>query len=170
MTDFKYRKNVRIPKFDYSVNGYYFVTICTALFRKRLRGAYADMVENELSALEKRFPGAKAHTQVIMDDHVHVIIGLQDCQTPLPDIVGALKSLTTRRAKAMGYSEKQFWQPNYHEHVIRDSDEHAKIIQYIIDNPVVRQVKMEEVRRWRKQEMEKGFNMPKEITPDESNP
>ena len=150
MNERRFRKNVRITKFDYSRNSSYFVTICTALFRKRLRGDYIGMVDHELHALEERFPGVKIDTRVIMDDHIHVIIGLQNCQTSLPDIVGAFKSLTTRKAKGMGFVGKRFWQPNYYEHVIRDNDECCKIIQYIMDNPAVREMKMEEVRHYRK--------------------
>jgi REP element-mobilizing transposase RayT len=150
MTEPKHRKNVRIPRFDYAANGNYFVTICTALFRKRLRGDYIGMVDYELHALETRFPGAKIDTRVIMDDHVHVVIGLQNCQTALSDIVGAFKSLTTRKAWGMGFIGKRFWQPNYYEHVIRNDEEYGKIVQYIIDNPTVRKFKMEEILQNRK--------------------
>jgi REP element-mobilizing transposase RayT len=149
MSQQRFRKNVRIPKFDYSGNGSYFVTVCTALFRKRLRGDYIGMVDHELGALQERFPGVKIDTRVIMDDHIHVIIGMQNCQAPLSEIVGGLKSLTTRKAKGMGFVGKRFWQPNYYEHVIKNDDEYCKIIQYVIHNPAVREMKMEEVRQYR---------------------
>lgn len=28
------------------------------------------------------------------------------------------------------------WQPNYHDHIIRDEDELNRIRQYIVDNPL----------------------------------
>ena len=59
----------------------------------------------------------------------------------LGDVVGAFKSMTTRRyidgVKHQGWTPfaKRLWQRNYWERIIRDGDELDRIRQYIDENP-----------------------------------
>jgi len=59
----------------------------------------------------------------------------------LPDVVHRFKSLTTARYRhgvkqyAWPDSPGHFWQPNYHEHIIRDDMDLNRIRDYIINNP-----------------------------------
>jgi len=61
--------------------------------------------------------------------------------SPLGDIVGAFKSLTTglyiHGVKQLGWPpfRGRLWQRNYHEHIIRDDESLQRIRQYIVDNP-----------------------------------
>ena len=86
----------------------------------------------------------------IMPDHVHMVIWLRSgsadgvgvCReggdgpaggpgpTGLPGIVGAVKSLTTRR---LGES---IWQDHYYDHIIRSQEELRNVRQYIQNNPL----------------------------------
>ena len=77
------RRSIRLPYYDYSKDGYYFVTICT-YGRFHLFG---EIVENEMilnkagemlqhwhHKLEDKFPHIKNHEMIIMPNHIHFII------------------------------------------------------------------------------------------------
>lgn len=72
------------------------------------------------------------------------ILDQQEASTSfsLHDIVGRFKSLTTFRytqgVKELGWArfDKRLWQRDYHEHVIRDSRDWIRIVQYIDENPI----------------------------------
>lgn len=51
-------------------------------------------------------------------------------------VVGNFKSITTRRINKMRHTfDVQVWQRNYWEHIIRTPESHAKIEDYIANNP-----------------------------------
>jgi len=96
---YKYnRRSLRLPHYDYSRAGYYFVTI-TAQNREHLFGEIIDgemvlnvaglMVEKWYGKLEEKFPNVKNHEMVIMPNHIHFIIeimhsvGANPCVRPL---------------------------------------------------------------------------------------
>ncbi|MDO8524973.1 MAG: transposase, partial [Candidatus Omnitrophota bacterium] len=60
----------------------------------------------------------------------------------LGQIIGAFKSITTneyiRNVKINNWPSfnKQFWQRNYYEHVIRNESDLTAIREYVINNPV----------------------------------
>ena len=80
-----HRKNLRIPEFDYSQPGAYFVTI-VAQDRKTLFGHIIDgemilndmgkMVEEVWIAIPKHFPNVELGEFVIMPNHIHGIISI----------------------------------------------------------------------------------------------
>ena len=99
------RKHPRLKNFDYSDNGYYFITICSIegkhLFSKIInenqvvgRGLapaerqyygtvvqytrYGLIAEQQLFALEKRFSHVTVDKYVIMPNHIHAILILKD--------------------------------------------------------------------------------------------
>ena len=115
-------------------------------------------------ALPDRFPMIKIDAYIIMPNHLHGIViinpsvgvSLVDTpvvdtsvvdarsanpHSPLGDIVGAYKSLTTveytRGVKTMKWTpfRRRLWQRNYYEHVIRNDDALRDIREYIIHNP-----------------------------------
>lgn len=100
---FPERKHPRLKKYDYSQNGYYFVTICCkdmqCFFGKITRtsdragqglapaerferdavlsfSAYGKIAKKQLLALEKRYSFVKIDKYVIMPNHMHAIIVL----------------------------------------------------------------------------------------------
>jgi len=138
------RKSVRLPKHNYAWTGAYFVTTCVEgrepLFETpELRA----ILEDTWLALPERFPGVTLDEFVIMPDHVHFIVWLDDGVENAPtlgDVMKAYKSLTTmawlRHIKTAGLEcSSQFWQSRYFERVICDTQELEQIRQYIRDNP-----------------------------------
>ena len=129
-------KNIRIGNYDYSQNGYYFVTVCSHLnqpFLKTNRSSIEYAI-NETGNYE----GVTIDYYVIMDNHIHSIIILENCALKLGEIVRRLKALASKKAGT------QLWQPNYYEHVIRNEDALQRIRTYIENNPVVEKLKFEE--------------------------
>jgi len=134
-----HRKNLRIPEFDYSQPGAYFVTI-VAQERKQLFGHIIDgeMVLNEVgrmvtdiwAGIPSHFPNVELGEFVVMPNHIHGIISItveathavaaQDEtfveaeQLSLPEIVHRIKSLTTHRYM-LGVRDKSW--PRFEKHL-----------------------------------------------------
>ena len=53
----------------------------------------------------------------------------------ISSIVGSYKSAVSKHAHRLGFAEFA-WQRNYWENIIRSSNDHARIAQYIINNPL----------------------------------
>ena len=149
----KPRKSIRIKGYDYKTNGYYFVTICTAL-RRPLLEQYKKEAEQILQGLPSRFIGVKVDFYNLMPNHLHAIlilenssrinptatgincsgsdinIGTNDVGVTLGEIIRTYKALVTKTT-----GQKPFWEWNYYEHVIRSEEELKKIRLYITANP-----------------------------------
>jgi REP element-mobilizing transposase RayT len=69
-----------------------------------------------------------------MPNHIHLIVHLEDTggdgTPPLQNVIGQLKSYTTKKYK---YT---FWQRSFHDHIIRDEKDYAKIWEYIDTNAI----------------------------------
>jgi len=147
------RKHPRLDHYDYSTAGAYFITICTQGRRCLLsrivgRGlapaetqytTYGQIAQEQLLLLEKRYFSLKIDQYVIMPNHIHAILLLEDAAgaSPRPtimDIVCAYKSLTTRQCKKVQPIDKLF-QASFYEHVIRGREDYHEIVEYIVNNP-----------------------------------
>ena len=89
--------------------------------------------------LEERYPLLKIDQYVIMPNHIHAILLLEEAAgaSPRPtimDIVCAYKSLTTRECKKVQPINKLF-QTSFYEHVIRGREDYDEIAEYIVNNP-----------------------------------
>jgi len=137
----KYRKFIRIKDYDYKTNGFYFVTICTAM-KKPLLEKYRDNVEEILNDIPNKFIGVKIDFYSILSDHLHVIFILENSEKTLSDIVRTFKALVT---KAVGC--KPFWEWNYYEHIIRNEKALDNIRKYIEENPLKEKIEWDVVYR-----------------------
>ena len=89
--------------------------------------------------LEQRFPSLKVDQYVIMPNHIHAILMLEETagtspHPTIPDIVCAYKSLTARYCKKIQPIDKLF-QTSFYEHVIRGHKDYEEIAEYIVNNP-----------------------------------
>ena len=150
------RKNPRLSGYDYSRDGIYFVTICTA-DRQCLFGTVRPAVGGDahiappstgpsaavdLTSLGKvvekylrSMPGVEKY--VVMPDHVHILVRIADgpmrASAPtvsLPKLVRSLKGLCT---KAAGHP---IWQRGYYDHIIRDENDFLRCWKYLDENPI----------------------------------
>lgn len=156
------RKPLRLPGFDYGMSGAYFITICVKERKPILSsitkptvgvGALDDphiqlskigkIVEKNLLSSEN-ISGVIIDQYVIMPDHLHAIIFLDSQQytqpngsswapTPtnkmLPHIVSTFKRFC---AKELGGN---VFQRGYIEHIVRDGEDYAARVKYILENP-----------------------------------
>jgi REP element-mobilizing transposase RayT len=129
-------KNIRLQNYDYSTNGYYFVTITTNYRKPYLKDRY-NLVKKTIEDLNL-FEGVKVDYYTIMIDHIHLILILNDCKLKLGEIIRRLKAVTSKKA---GF---RLWQPNYYEHVIRNEIALGKIREYIVNNPEAEQIEFEQ--------------------------
>lgn len=153
------QKSLRLPWWDYSQAGWYFVTICTqdrqCVLGKIVEGSVVLspaglIVEEEWWRTATVRPNVSLDEFVLMPNHVHGIVVLtsegrktsqQDVSTKpglRPDslgaIVGQFKSVCTKRIRGAGFP--QFgWQARFYEHIIRDERSLGFIRQYFVDNP-----------------------------------
>lgn len=127
--------------------------VVARLVRAQEKARKATMIIVEtLTALPKRFHNhINNDFYIIMSDHLHWILAINEstcttCPCPIGDhkgrhynlgnIVGAFKSLITRRMWQLGYKGRLF-QPNYYEHIVRTESALEKIRQYIFANPYI---------------------------------
>jgi len=150
---FPKRKANRLKGYDYSSNGAYFVTICTAERRKILcdivgdglpvpkeAGAIAEMCIQEIPF---KYPVVRVDNYVIMPNHIHLLLsinaisGTGDPSPTLGNIIGWYKYQTTKMINENEKtSGKPVFQRSYHDHVIRSEEDYSKIWNYIVGNPM----------------------------------
>ena len=152
------RKHPRLKEYDYSLPGYYYVTICAAdetvcLSRvgRGLAPAAAqvtlteagEIAKEQLMELEKRYPYARIDKYVIMPNHIHVIVQLTSMTVPgekregLTEILCAYKSIATRLLNQRFQTPGRKWfQTSFYEKVLRNETAYRECWQYIDDNPV----------------------------------
>ena len=161
-----HRRSIRLPDYDYSQPGAYFITLVTQ-GRERLFGEIHDseihlneagqIVWEIWNSLPVRYPQVSAGTAIVMPDHFHGIVIINESSVPvgavhelprrgitdqierrrmtLPLVVGYLKMNTAKRINLRhGMEGVPVWQRNYYERVIRDDEEHRRIHSYIQSN------------------------------------
>ena len=136
------RKRNRLEGFDYSNDGVYFLTICTA-DKKCTLGHIAGENENAVTVLSDRgllvrtaierisewYPFAKVEQYVIMPNHVHLLLALRNARLSVSVIVSYMKSYVTRNAG------ETVWQKSFYDHIVRNAEEYERISGYISQNP-----------------------------------
>ena len=155
------RKTNRLKSYNYSQNGYYFITLCV-LDNQELLGKvvgddahivpptvvyseYGRIVEKHIKNVDSSYDDIIVANYIIMPNHVHMIIVLQ--KMPHNENLGTMwassptsariptiiRTLKTLVAKECGLS---FWQRSYHDHVIRTEQKYNIIWKYIDENPL----------------------------------
>ena len=102
--------------------------------------AYGKIAEEQLLDLENRYPTIIIDKYVIMPNHIHIIIFIQNQSagaSPCPTLSSAIcsyKSLTTRLCKQKCSTDRIF-QNSFYDHIIRGEKDYQKIWDYINNNP-----------------------------------
>ena len=145
------KKPNRLPDYDYSQNGAYFITICTK-DRKHLLSRIAvgtsiarppavqltrigQLTETAILAIPDRYPGVFVDHYVIMPNHVHLILRL-DAGNGRPMVVPTVgRILQQMKGWVTKQANQPVWQNRYYDHVIRDDYDYLIKYQYIDENP-----------------------------------
>ena len=150
-----------MKEYNYSQPGAYFVTIAAfqheCLFgeiieqRNAMERIWQDNADECWRGVPEHFPNVELGAYVVMPNYVHGIIVIYEnkslpsvgaqhaapLQKPnvkpgsLGAIVRSFKSAVTKRI-----GQKNIWQRNYYEHIIRNEKEWDKIHRYIESNPI----------------------------------
>ena len=100
-----------------------------------------EIVKEQLHLIEARFPSVTVEDYVIMPDHIHAVIFLNDKAggaSPSPtldDVICAFKSLTSRNCKQK-YGIEKIFQRSSAEHIVRDKEDYETRRKYIYENPM----------------------------------
>ena len=129
------RKTTRISNYDYSKNNYYFVTICTKN-KKCLFGTAGKLNElgliakQEMENLPNFYGGVFIDCFIVMPNHIHAIIVLQNSDKTLTEIVGNYKAGVSRKVRLVK-PNLETWQRSFHDHIIRNEASYQKIWEYV---------------------------------------
>ncbi|MBR6504607.1 MAG: transposase [Clostridia bacterium] len=138
------RKSIRLKGYDYSQEGYYFITICTQgrqkIFGKIIKdemvlSRYGLEAQKILVNLQRRL-GQKIsiNSYIIMPNHIHLILILKKNNIiNLKDFITTYKSVVSKKINKK--ESIKLWQRNYYEHIIRNEKELYAITEYIENNP-----------------------------------
>ncbi|MBW7995960.1 MAG: transposase [Candidatus Glassbacteria bacterium] len=155
------RKNIRLPDFDYTSPGAYFVTISTkdskclfgdVIIGKMRLSAIGRIVSRCWEEIPNHCPLVTLDQFIVMPNHIHGLINIPEhtagdaCIAPtqrlsgpakgsLGAIIGPFKSAATREINLLrGSPGVQVWQRGYYERVIRKGDDLPDIREYILNN------------------------------------
>lgn len=154
-------ETARLSSWNYSLPGYYFVTICVkdrlpAFGRMNgiavLLNPLGKIVFSSWQELSSHHNKIDPDLIVIMPDHVHGIVIIKESgvsnisfqnsenvhSNMAPDslevVIRSFKSAVTRWAHANDYSNFS-WQSRYYDHIIRTEEEYLSVCNYILTNP-----------------------------------
>lgn len=166
------RKNPRLRGWDYGAGGTYFVTFCTSAHRPVLssirRGDPCGRPPLVLTPLGEcvaeaiALTGVRVEHQVIMPNHVHLLLTLEraatraaptgagtqadarvsptdrgtQAATELGRLVGTVKSRSVHLAAGRGLEAGRLWQRGYYDHIVRSENDFLRIWNYIDNNPL----------------------------------
>ena len=150
-----HRRSIRLKGYNYSSEGFYFITICTegrrCLFGTIINGKmvlndYGKIVDNEWqNTIKIRNGDVVLHEYVIMPNHIHAIIQIHRVvshtpneishtpfQSPSKTLGAIIRGFKGAVSKQIG---KSIWQRNYYESIINDEQAFENISKYIRNNP-----------------------------------
>ena len=152
------RRSTRLRGYDYGWPGAYFITIVTreraSLFEAEETRA---IVQDAWASLPERFPGVALDAFVVMPNHIHGIVVVNEAphivgvihESPIPSsrverrtmllgkVMGYFKMNVAKRLNALrGTPGVPVWQKNYYEHVVRGEDDLARIRKYVQNYPL----------------------------------
>lgn len=161
-----HRQSRRLKDYDYSQDGYYFVTICTEnkiecfgeiINGKMILNEYGEIANQCWLEIPKHFSDASLDEYIIMPNHIHGIIliatpmavGAQNFvplqqqwgnkfQHIIPGSLGSIiRGFKIGVTKWCRQNNHEFqWQKSFYDHIIRDEKSLDKIRKYIAENPL----------------------------------
>ena len=133
------RRSPRLPLWDYACVAATFVTFCASR-RGNVFGLVRDgnVRLNHLGELRREalrsvpdHAPAAVDCSIVMPDHVHAVVLTHVDGVDIRAIVGSVKAQVSRNAGITG-----LWQRSFHDHVVRDDADLARIREYIVTNPI----------------------------------
>ena len=162
------RQSMRLPNYDYSQTGYYFLTLCTRnmdiwfgqiIDAKMHLSAIGLIARQCWMEIPIHYPCIRLDNFIIMPNHIHGIIVINNdqknvraqnfepvhnkYQSIIPRSLGCIirgfKIGVSNWCRQNGHSEFE-WKRNYHDHIIRNGQDLHRIQKYIHYNPSKRDI------------------------------
>ena len=118
-----------------SINNQHYL-ITTAVFDRKpaLRQAgAANIVLRSLQWFDKE-EKIILDAAVVMPDHLHIVAGLR--QGSLAGFMRSFKGYTAYKINELNNKKGSFWQPQYHDHALRQDEDLNEVVLYALLNPV----------------------------------
>ncbi|PWH86043.1 transposase [Brumimicrobium oceani] len=151
------RKSIRLERYDYASQGWYFVTINAVkwkhIFGKITGGkmhptTLGEIIEEEWLASAEIRKNIKLHSYVVMPNHFHAIVeicySLNKENVPgefiapkhtLSAVMRGFKGAVTRKYKSLELgNEKTVWHGKFNDHIIRNEKSFLYHTNYIKNN------------------------------------
>jgi REP element-mobilizing transposase RayT len=148
MKELPTRKLNRLKNYDYSQNGYYFITICLkdrhellwspcvgARIARPSLSDIGEIVKHAIDNIPRIYKSVIVEIFVNMPTKPHIILimGVVPGRAMrAPTISTVINQMKGYVSKQIGYS---IWQKLFYDHVIRNEADHRRIWQYIDENP-----------------------------------
>ncbi len=132
------RKQMHLTDFDYSNKDMvYFLTLCTYGNQSYFKDPKAaQQIAYEIDYRAHVAKEVEVFVYCIMPDHLHLLMKLKEGYgKTLHNWVAAFKRYSARIFSEM-YKIKPLWQTNFYEHIVRKDESVNKIAEYIVNNPV----------------------------------
>ena len=170
MNELPKRKDIRIPNFDYSTPGAYFITVCTAnrekIFWSDRRGELCSPADNtntgsrrsplrvelsdigkivdaEMQKLNTVYDGVRVDKYCIMPDHIHMILTIEAAVDGRTQFSPTLSRVMKQfKGSITKQIGRPIWQKSFYDHGIRNQQDYDEIWQYIENNPLRYALKM----------------------------
>ncbi len=112
----------------------YFITACTHERRRILNSA--DVHERLIAfGQEGESKGAWLGAYVLMPDHVHLFVVIDDERLRLSTWIKSLKNTLSNTIRTKGI-QPPHWQKGFFDHMLRSEESYSSKWEYVRDNPV----------------------------------
>ncbi|MBQ2758400.1 MAG: transposase [Clostridia bacterium] len=158
--DLPKRKHMRYKNYDYTTDGYYFLTVCVKDRQKILSEIIYDNSENKaivclteigkiaeryLLNIQELYDDITVEQYVIMPDHIHMFIGISNWNEKTQSISAGgtadgkranisniVRAFKILVSKEIGYS---VWQKSFFDVIVTNPKWFDNVVEYIEDNP-----------------------------------
>jgi len=120
----------------------YFVTACThnrlpVIGRDDIHTAFIRFAEEAANR------GVRVGSYVLMPDHLHIFVVIDDRQLTLSAWIKSMKNALSKTLRSQ-YVQSPHWQKGFFDHVLRSSESYSAKWDYVRNNPV----RAEFVSKW----------------------
>jgi putative transposase len=129
-------RNQRLDPELYALAGYiYFMTIRAYRNQSPFSRPNLNQLVLDILREEQERQNCTVYTYCLMPDHLHFLV------SPRQDGISVLKFTDQYKGKATNSSwtagwHGKLWQPRYYDHIVRAEEDLRAIAEYILDNPV----------------------------------
>ncbi len=128
------RKRNRLPRSCYRGQQWYFITACAGAGRPAFSSGQLVRVLLDLLREQCSICSFDVYAYCFMPDHLHLeLVGLSGSSDAIM-LLHDFKGIATSQARALDV--RNLWEKGFHDHILRDDDDHNAVAWYIFNNPV----------------------------------